>query len=434
MSNLALSIAPQLAGTRAAPLSNVYQFDNNIRLSDRRVISNDHQRYPVNNVKFNTKRVTFKVTRGQLAGNCMLKISVPAAAVEADAGNALGREKGYGFLFIDNFTMKYGSSQRFLMGGRANQQACMSELGTEEAREKVMNLAGTKRGVNDEVEAEVLYVPLVLPNSCWGAMGNKVPMDSNILSSDIEIQVDFADATSIYSNYNDFLANNGEYPADFNVELVTQTFQLVDSNDSIAASVSRFGSEQYNYNFIAHTVYDAQNIPSRTTKATPASITMNGFQSGSTLSLSLLLLRDPVAGDSYAEGVKNHLEYSAIQNLIVTMNGQRILTSEDQETRLFDYTRRMIEDQFPVDTIASGEISPWTNINLSQYCNACVDGPEILEYGVELDNKTLQFTMTTPTSDGNLPTSTYTLYVVQNIQSAVSTSRGVNEIVFSSPR
>ena len=447
MSNFSnLVVNSQLKGTRATPLSNVYQHPMNIVESSSRVVPHDYLRQPLNNIKFNETDKSFTIPRGSLLGNTMLKITLKTAdnAVVPGTGGALVAERGYGFLIPRRIQYRYGSSDTVQMSNRCNQLSVMRELDmSNQARQQMMNLAGEKRDQdqihvppstvpNSVWEEDVVYIPLCLPHSSWGTGTHpKVPFASDILDGDVLVTIDTASAEEVFSNTTAYRGSGAQYP-EMDMELVTMSFNMVDyMTDSIRQSVSRSGQDYYNYNFVYHGDY-CRTISGADLAADPcgrSNVTIGAFRSGNTLGLSLLLLEN---GVDFGSTINNaHFKYSEIQNLEVDIDGQLLLRAKGDDMKIFDYTRSNLENNFPVlaggNTASASEVSPWIDVAMSQYNKPCVDSDGQLDYGFNLSNRSVTLSFSTPKGD---PTK-YTLFVCQNIQSAIATANGMNKISFT---
>ena len=447
MSNFSnLVVNSQLKGTRATPLSNVYQHPRNIVQSEFRVVPNDYLRNPMNNIKFSETDKVFTIPRGSLLGNTMLKITLKTAnnAVVPPAGSALVAERGYGFLIPRRIQYKYGSSDPVQMSSRCNHLSVMRELDmSNQAREQMMNLAGKRRDENqvhvppssvpDGVwEEDVVYIPLCLPHSSWGTGTHpKVPFSSDILDGDVLITIDTATPEEVFSNNTAYRASGAQYP-EMDMELVTMSFNMVDyMTDSIRQTVSRSGDDYYSYNFVYHGEL-CRTFAGADIVADPcgrSNVNLAGFKSGNTLGLSFLLLEN---GVDFAGTIDNaHLGYSEMENLIVNIDSNLLLKAKGDDIKIFDYVRSNLENNFPVlaggTTATSSQISPWVDVAMSQYNKPCIDSDGQLDFGLNLSNRVVTLSFTTPKGD---PTR-YTLFVCQNVQSAIYTANGINKISFT---
>jgi len=434
MSNPQSLIGGVLSGGRFTAVPNCYQQVANTSISANRIVPMDHLREPLNQVRFGDVNKTFKISSGSLLGNFMLKVRMPAATIATPPASMLSAENGYGFNLVRNLKFKYGSTQYNTKSSKANSLSVMRNVLNVESRRAINDLAGKVRlDTATTFPSDILYIPLSLPQSCWNSDGKDIPFDSAVLDGDVYIQIDFGTHGEVYSNIDAFLNGAGnKLPEYFDCELVCQSYAFIEQSDSIANSVGRSGDTTYNYNFV-----DNQQYCERVTGSNSAApydrtnVSIAGWQEGNTLGLSLLLvpLRD------YAAAPAAHRQYTEITNLIVYIGGQTYMTSNDAEQKLFDYSREPIENYFSSyggSAATSDQVSPWFDVPLSQYNLSCVgvgNAMSKLEYGMNIDNKTVKFSFNTPQGTAGQE---FELFVIQHIQASVSTAKGSNSIQYTS--
>jgi hypothetical protein len=443
MSNFSnLVVKRQLDGTVAQRVANGNQGSQMVQ-AGQPVVCMDHLRDVKNQIRYGETNRQFKIPRGSLLSNTMLKVTLGASPAPTGNGNNLGLEKGWGFIVASLLSYKCGSSDRVQMTGRCNHLMVMDEIDDVEARDRILELAGKEVGnlattappaVFDSITA---LVPLALPWSCFGqGHKNKTPYDSSALSSEVDIYVNCENYQNIFLNYTNYTGNGGVMPS-VDMELVTMSFNFVDPMNQVGMYVGRSRGDQpsrkYNYNF-QFPVEFTRDFAAKNSISDPAKVNISSLKSGNTVGITLACvpIQDPI-------GVyRRKLDYVKIKDLIVEIDGQRYLQSKDQENQLFDYARSNSEKQYDSTSSVSGaggylatNKATWFSLSTSQYDKHCSDSSGYLDSGMELSNRTLKLDFTIDVTNAEVTAGTqYRLYICQHLQAAIATENGVNKISF----
>lgn len=443
MSNLAIYSETAL-DSKFSLIDNAVQGDSNMKMARNRVLVADFQRESFSQINLGQSNVTFRVKKGMLVQDMMLKMKLKNIAGAAPALTALGLEEGWGYRLIRAYRWKINNSARYTVDGRVNQLQTMRELTTDQSRKRAMTLGGKSakecgavtgtpapgtvssilQGSQHPADGDgYVYINITAPFSGMDT-GMKVPLDTMMFSDDIEIEIDFATNTDVFNNYAAFTTAGGVLPVQLDsVELVTRTYSYVNPSESLS-TVSNLGNP-VNYAFLRHTFHCSPIVSLSVSGPSPCpsgQFSFSGFGSGVTVGLTLALYNNDT---NFATGPAAHFTYTAFTDLAVNISGQRIIVYNNDESRLRALQESPIEYDFPVTNNSVSTQSKYLDIPFAQHMKPSVLGHNYLvRGGVDLSSRQVNIDLTVADS-GN-----YILYVIQHIQALAETASKNTNILF----
>jgi hypothetical protein len=266
------------------------------------------------------------IPNSSLIGEIYLHAELPIIPFNSN----LKLNRGWLLDSINSISFLFGSSNvpQLTFSGQSLFQILMAECETAEKRNAVLEYAGQSAAATNSVTPPALptlYVKnwadlvLSLPFSSMCGLCSKKPFDSNILSNNIIVQINWNQASAIYSGIGPELINTP--PAGFtDCKALLRQGDFSNKAESLRNALQLNPGKSLNYPFIHHQSYTPSFF-----NGAPASTTPGGV----TLSLQGLINADLVAMTfgvvktaNLIEGRSKH--YEDITNIKLLYNGMVI--------------------------------------------------------------------------------------------------------------
>lgn len=291
----------------------------------------------------------------QFIGEIILHLRLPNITATAPNGQQLVRGWGYAMLSSISYSLGNSNTTQITLQGDSILQAVMAQCTDPLKRDEILKLAGQElrtplvAPVGGDVPFNDAYVILPFP---WSTACSKLAIDSTMLSSNVNIKIDFKqNASAIYGGAD-------TRPSAFTVaEIMLRQGKL--SNQALSLSNIMHKPREgpplaYNYPF-THTQY----FISPTFEGKKISdayqgcqVDLNGFSNSDLIGISFYVIKvtdkNPVGN-----APPNPFNADDISNVLVTFNGSTLFNFPYQSYRLTNMLGEQSASYYPYSVINS---------------------------------------------------------------------------------
>ena len=383
---------------------------------------------------------TLTISPNNGVGDVICVLQLPA--ISANFAQ-LGLPAGWGYSLIKQLTFRYGGSPQYALTGQQVLQAVLSQATDSGSRDALMTLGGVAlsgtngTGGNDFSNANYAYLYLPLPHSVPSVEGKPPPFPSDLLTQQIQIQVEMYPLTSIFS------VGTGSSLAGIPSALTSAEFQVQQiafSNqaDALARRVDMTSNSlTYPVRFIQQESPITLVSPSVGPNATQ-NVTLTGFRSGEVREMHCWLQASsdiPTGGT--AGSIVNPFKWFAIENVTVSYSGDQYARADFGSQQLWSLVNGRVPTQVnstiltqngSSDIVDTTTFAPaWTVLPFGQsYAGPTAHSTYMA--GLPITNGIVNLQFTIP---ANAPTSTnYTLHVSYIYNAVLALSQGTADYIF----
>lgn len=346
----------------------------------------------------------------------------------------LSLPRGWGYAFINSINYQLGSSNanQQQIQGQSVIQIVAAQCGSEEKFSEFIRLAGDAVTTTQSAPIEAnVFLPYPFSTAC--GVNQKLPFDTDLLSSPLYLTINFSQAGAVFGG-------SGTPPTSFtSAQLVTRQGDFYNKDVSFGSIMKRNSSLMYNYPFIHH-----QSIISPLTSGTPAPV--GGTASPCVVQLLSILNADLIGLSFYvvlASDVSptggnspNPLNLVDCMNIQLLFNGQVMYSAPDNLAKL--YQSYMIDGAgfFQGGYMSAGTTSPFTfnpadmyiyHIDFSRRREACY-GHEFANVW-RIGNNTLSLSFN-PNPKNASGAQNYYIYVTYHYNGLASISGGESRLLY----
>jgi hypothetical protein len=376
--------------------------------------------------------LTFNPNEGLGEVIVALTLAAPVAQGTGDVGTGLALPEGWGYAMIRRVGYRYGSSQLYYINSAQNlgQTAALCE--DSEKKQQLVYLGGqalTQPSDWQDVSRRTAYVYLRLPHSSPAVAGGALPFPTDVLTAPVQIQIDFADFTSIISQNN----NPGSTPA--NISLLPAGFSAAQANFTqiTMQDAQDLVARRFDMSRNALTIplpeswtQEAVQFPILAGADGSFSVSLTGCKAGDLKTIRLYCVKDSDAPTT-AVSIKNPNYWTAPSQITFAINGLIYFDSRSGSYLLNQLLRRRTPAKYDysylTDDGAGGytvnvKACSWVEINLAQPHVIGTTGRTALLHGVPVMNSVLSLS-------GKMPTAgAYTIFAEYCLNCSWMASRG----------
>ena len=332
-------------------VTNIYYTKNNVTMQESQVTF-EIGRYSqsLNSLNFGSQS-TVVIPRDALLRNCYLHFVLPPVVADQTL------PRGYGYSLIDyvNYSLGSSNSSFVTINGQANLQAVMCEAGSSDKRNELLRLGGQQyvNPTTGNVEADVI---LSLPFSQAGCC--KYPIDTNLLSSNITIQIKLVEANKIYGG-------SGAKPTSLlSAELICAQGHMANKALSLKTFLSMYPEERYIYPFV-HKQSEVYDITA--TAGTQVNQNLLSFLNADLLAISFVLVKKDRVYDPTGAQPPNPLLYSDVQDIRLSLGNNDYYKAPGQSYKLFNMQDLGGASYMENSAIGPGIVAPFTTTAKDSY-------------------------------------------------------------------
>lgn len=360
----------------------------------------------------------------QFVDLCILHLRLPATT----ANQTLCRGWGYGMLQSIGYTFGASNSTAITLQGDSILQAVLAQCMTEEKRSEILRLAGEEQKgipaapVGEDAPYMDAYVLLPLP---FSTACDKLPMDSTLLSNNIVLTVNFAQAAAVYGG-------SDARPTQFLMaEIMLRQGKLSNQAASLRQEMIARPDLIYSYPFIHYQNFVTPSFTGvkESTSLRGVQQVLNSFTNGDLVGIVLWVIKDTDKAPT-ANSSPNPFHADEISNVLVTLNGVNLF---DLPYKSYKLTDTIIGEQGPGffhgSVIAAGATYPFTSacvdsylcfLDFSRLRSACMQ--EHLFNVAKLTNQNINIQFNTATE------SSYKLHATYMYNAAIEFQGGTSAI------
>lgn len=382
--------------------------------------------------------LTFNPNEGLGEVILSLVLAAPTANGAGVVGTGLALPQGWGYSMIRRVGYRYGSSQLYYINSTQNLGQSVALCEDSDKKQQLVFLGGqalTTPADWQNVAKRTAYVYLRLPHSSPAVAGGALPFPTDVLTAPVQIQIDFADFTSIISQ------NTGTGSTPANVSSPPTQFSLAQANftqitmqDSADLVARRFDMSR---NALTIPLPESWTQEAVSFPIVPGgdgsfSVSLTGCKAGDLKALRLFFVKNADIS-TVATAIKNPGYWTAPSQVTFAINGLIYFDSRSGSYLLNQLLRRRTPAKYDYSYLTSDgagqytvvpQASQWVEINLGQPHVIGDTGRTALVHGVPVMNSVLSLSGLMPTTDA------YTLFCEYDLNCSWMASRGSAEFVF----
>lgn len=367
--------------------------------------------------------ITFNPNEG--LAEVILTITLPNTVND---GSGLALPQGWGYMMLRRIGYRYGSSQLYYITGQQNLMQALALCEDSGKKQQMFFLGGQALlGAADFADAgkRTAYVYLRLPHSSPALAGGALPFPSDVLTAPVQIQIDLADFTSVFS------AAVGADPVPSALSSAVVNFTQVTMQDAGDLVARRFDMSRHALTIPLPEGWTQEEVQFPVTTGPDGSfqISLTGCKAGD-LKKIRVWVTDPA--DTSA-ALKNPFYWIAPNQITFAINGLIYLDSRNGSYLLTNLLRRRQPPVVTYSTLtAAGQpyttapaASAWVEIDLAQPYAIGNTAEVALVHGVPVMNSVLNLTGVLPLAAHN-----YVIHAEYVLNCSWMASRGSAEFIF----
>lgn len=285
--------------------------------------------------------------RASIVRNVLMHFQLPAIV----ANQTIAR--GWGYNMISRISYILGSTTEVTILGQSHYQSVMESAATVEKRNELKRLGGEEY-ISPTVNPINAYVAIDLP---FSSMGNgKKGIDQLMIDSPIQISIELQNANRLYGGI-------GVRPT----ALIRGRMMLVQGEfsyreHSLSNSLRQNLAYRYSYPYIHK---QSAVLTKNCTAGSPTTITLNSFQNGDLLMISLGIVKTSDVQDG-TNNSRNPFNYESVKDVTLLFNGTLMYNSPEQMYKLIsmiDSDPSYVQNSI----IAPGTTSPFSSAPIDTY-------------------------------------------------------------------
>lgn len=312
MSDAILSVKPTIMSSGGTKYNDLYYSQANSSISLLECTFGWQNVISLPSIQFGSSSQV-NIPIDQFIGDVILHLRLP----DVQLNETLCRGWGYSILQSIGWTLGNSNSTQIVLQEDAIFQTIMSQISDPEKRLEMMRLAGeeTLAPTGDYIDAYVL-LPLPMSTAC----GDKLPIDSTMLQSNITLNIQFK------SNPICIYGGSATHPTSFvRSECLLRQGKLSNQAASVRSLMIANPQLKYAYPFI-HSQYYVSPVftgKKESTSYQGCTVEMNAFSNADLVGVSFYVVKDtdknPTGGNS-----PNPYNTEEISNILVSFNGSTL--------------------------------------------------------------------------------------------------------------
>lgn len=378
-------------------LHDLYYSEENSSVSSVECTFNQQNVITLSSLSFNSTSNVY-IPIDQFVSTCVLRLRLPNIAA---SNQTLPRGWGYAMIQRIGFILGASNSTTVYLDGASILQAALAECKTAEKRSELLRLGGEERltpyvppaGAPDYLDAYV-FLPLPFSSLC-----GHLPLDSTLLSNNIQLQIQFKSAAAIYGG-------NAARPSAFlAADILVRQGKLSNQNASIKDMMIADPSMNYAYPFILAQSFNPPTFTGSNDPSTQCNVVLNTFQNADLLGIAISVVKVSDISPS-ASSTPNPFNYVDLSDVYVTFNGTTLFRYPGQSYKLANMAVGSQNGQYMLGSIVSpGATSPFASTPVDSYMlyldfsferGACLH--KHLQNTMRFPNQQIQIQFNTPES------------------------------------
>jgi len=300
----------------------------------------------------------------QFIGDLVLHLRLPNVV----ANQSLARGWGYAIIQSIAYTMGNSNTTQIVLQNDAIFQTIMSQINDPSKRQEYLELAGSEvlapltAPAGGDIPYIDAYVHLPFPMST--ACGDKGPIDSTMLQSNIVITIQFN------ANPNVIYGGTGTIPTSFlKAELMLKQGKLSNQAASVRNLMVADPALKYSYPFI-HTQYFQSAVFNGARESDgyqACSVDLNAFSNADLVGIVFYVINQT---DKYpvSNNTPNPFNADPISNILVTFNGSTLYNLPYQSYRMTNMlSGPQNPSYYPYSVVAAGNVNPFVSNPVNSY-------------------------------------------------------------------
>lgn len=377
---------------------------------------------------------TFTIPPNNGLQDCVLVFEI--GALSAANANGLGLNRGWGYALIKSISYRYGGSSQYFLTGQQVLNETIRNAANNGARDDLLSLGGqaVDGSATGLQRAQRAYVWLPLPHCIPTAEGKLPPLPTDLLTQQIQIQVELFPLASIFSIAGGSTGSTAAAVLSL-AELQVQQVILENQGDALARRVDMTTNAlSYPITFVQQEV--SVPLPSAAAGSTQ-NVTLTGFRSGEVKSVIAWITADT----DLTGAVKNPFGWYAPENIQMTYAGEIFARFDRKSAALWNLVNgrnspaaqdiRLADGGGGAITIVTPTIDEWVEMPFAQAFDP-VTAHSMYVAGKPITNGivNLQFTMPTLNKTGGaFATANYTLHISYVYNAVLTFSQGTCDYV-----
>ena len=264
--------------------------------------------------------------------------------------------RGWGLNIIENISFILGSSNvsQLTINGQSHAQMYMASAETAEKRLKLLRLAGEEvTAVQAPGTINRAHVQLQLPWSKINALCRKLPVDSNILSNPIIVQIKFRNRESIYGG-----SGIATAPTQFSSSrILANQIDLANKDLSLKNYMLANPDMSYNYPFVFTQSYLTDVLSDG---VNPAAINLVTIINADLLGISFSVVQSAnLQSDAIGANALRPFDWERVRDISLTFNGLIFYDSPGEMAELYDCQDYPGSGDCPNSVVAAGGAGPY---------------------------------------------------------------------------
>lgn len=307
--------------------------------------------------------------------------------------------RGWGYALINRMSYRIGGSSQYFLSGQQVLNDALRQCPNGSARDDLFALGGQQRiGAELAGAGNYAYVWLAVPWSKPTAEGMPTPLPSDLLTQQVQVQVELNPLSAIFSQ-------NGVGPSPIPTALASATFTaqqvaLHNQGDALARRVDMTThSLSYPVSFTQQEVV----IPLASTTAVQ-SVALSGFRSGEVRALEITLTKDSDATGTGAATAKNPNRTYLPSSLTLTYAGEIFAQYTATSHQLWNLINGKQSSKWAGSTLTYGggaytgtaDTYYWVELPFAQPFSVSETGSRMLVSGKEITNGIVNLQIATP--------------------------------------
>lgn len=285
----------------------------------------------------------------QFIGDIVLHLRLPPLR----ANESICRGWGYAMLQSIGWTLGNSNSTQIVLQQDAILQTILAQTCDPEKRDAILRLGGEEQLVaNGEFMDAYVILPLPMSTAC----GDKLPIDSTMLQSNIVINVQFnQNSTSIYGG-------TATHPSAFlKAECMLRQGKLSNQAASLRGMMTANPELRYAYPFILNQYYISPTFSGKTESSSyqGCSVDLNAFANGDLVGISFYVIKNSDKSPS-GNNTPNPFNSDDISNLLVTFNGSTLFNLPAKSYKMTNMLAGpQSNSKYPYSVVSAGTTNPF---------------------------------------------------------------------------
>lgn len=338
--------------------------------------------------------------------------------------------RGWALNAIDNISFILGSSNvsQVNINSSTHAQMYLAAAETAEKRNLLLRLAGDEiQGLQAPGTVNEAYVQLQLPWSRINAQMKKLPVDTNLLSSPIIVQIKFKEPKDFYTG-----SGFSSAPQSFlQGRVLACQIDLDDKELSLKVPMMRDPSLISSYPFTYCQSFPIQNVAG--SPVIPSTMILQGIVNADLVGIGFAVIRaDRVSGGPGGTQPLSPFAYEQVKDVLLQYNGLTLYDAPGKMSQLYDMQDMGGSSVTPYSVVSSGGAGPYSSIPVDSFIYFIpftrvrnTQFPDFFQNSFRLANNALNLSFRCP------ETATYNVFVTYYYNAVFTIREGQSALVIT---